>query len=426
MAIRISCPCCAARLRVRDSSTGKTARCPLCTTHFVVGSQSVRVTKPTHALKPEARPDDSSSRGSAGGHATRKPIFVWTGVALIAALSLGGSVVLLKSGQRPDDYALSTEPDSKPKSTPPTNPKTDPEPPKPIPPPDVPEPKPIPPNKELRLPGANGPRIEQIGEPGPGISVVSMFVCSSFQEWLDSGDKGLPKVFPSGTKKLAIVVGFTRPPPDGTKVDYEIYSNLGPMAVREKVVESRLNKATGSYMGEMRFQPAGEVFPDGEYQARVRFDGQPIALLNGSVGNEKKATLPSDGNSDIDLQGKWKLYAYHDHNASGKKNYLLITSPKEYLIIKDNEITTQVDEGGTKTSEFKVSFQLEPNRNPKLIKKTIVEGDGKGKSHSAIYKIDGDTLMICAQADGEAPESFTVQKNDGKNRYILEYKRVNP
>lgn len=144
MAIRISCPCCAGALRVRDSSAGKTARCPPCTAHFVVGSEPVRVTKPGRALKPEARPNGSSSRHGAGGQASWKPILLWTGLGIVAALVLlGGSVVLLNRGQRPDAYASSTDRDpesvSKLNSTPTTKQKKDPVLPKPEPTPIAPD-----------------------------------------------------------------------------------------------------------------------------------------------------------------------------------------------------------------------------------------------------------------------------------------------
>jgi uncharacterized protein (TIGR03067 family) len=99
--------------------------------------------------------------------------------------------------------------------------------------------------------------------------------------------------------------------------------------------------------------------------------------------------------------------------------------PKAALdLIKDLVLT--IDEGkyATKLGGLKDadSLTLDPSATPKSMVIKPTEGPLKGKALKAIYKLDGDNLTICYDAEGkEAPKKF---ESTAENKFLLvEYKR---
>lgn len=73
----------------------------------------------------------------------------------------------------------------------------------------------------------------------------------------------------------------------------------------------------------------------------------------------------------------------------------------------------------------KGTFAVDPAKSPKQIDLTSVEGPFKGKALPGIYDLKGDTLRICANADGKAdlrPKAFEAP--DKVRSMLLTFKRA--
>jgi uncharacterized protein (TIGR03067 family) len=66
-----------------------------------------------------------------------------------------------------------------------------------------------------------------------------------------------------------------------------------------------------------------------------------------------------------------------------------------------------------KAGNERVSYRIDPSREPKTIDLTGVSGPLKEKTFFGIYRLDGDTLQICLDTDdGERPTAFDTQSGD--------------
>jgi uncharacterized protein (TIGR03067 family) len=113
------------------------------------------------------------------------------------------------------------------------------------------------------------------------------------------------------------------------------------------------------------------------------------------------------------IQGSWKV-AKMEHEGR------VIPGPfrEDTWIFKDDELR-MVGTAGEGHTYFKATFKLDPSKQPKSIEMSITGGVANvGKTHSGIYRIDGDKLVICQGAD--LPKEFS-----GKgNAVLLEFERV--
>jgi uncharacterized protein (TIGR03067 family) len=68
------------------------------------------------------------------------------------------------------------------------------------------------------------------------------------------------------------------------------------------------------------------------------------------------------------------------------------------------------------------TFRIDPNKKPKTMDITFTEGPQKGKSHLAIYELDGDTYRLCLSFGTDRPTEFASKPNSGHVLEVL--KRV--
>lgn len=125
---------------------------------------------------------------------------------------------------------------------------------------------------------------------------------------------------------------------------------------------------------------------------------------------------------DPDLQGIWRLYRIIDKNEGGNKSYLMISSPKIEMTIEGSNVKVRTQSEDKSETEQYV-LDVDQSKTPKVFRRIRLNADAS-RPDAGIYSVEKDTLQMCQQANGTPPESFTVVRNDGKNRQILEYQRV--
>jgi uncharacterized protein (TIGR03067 family) len=65
---------------------------------------------------------------------------------------------------------------------------------------------------------------------------------------------------------------------------------------------------------------------------------------------------------------------------------------------------------------------LDPGKKPKTMDITALDGPTKGETDKWIYELDGDTLKMACDPQGERPGDFTYKK--GSSRQVYTLKRV--
>jgi uncharacterized protein (TIGR03067 family) len=131
---------------------------------------------------------------------------------------------------------------------------------------------------------------------------------------------------------------------------------------------------------------------------------------------------PANGDDDkASLQGAWKLESVKWAEAD-KTSSIYLTS-KSYLVVKADEMIAQDEEDG-KVKETRYSYTLDPKKRPAVYEQKALDGEGKGKTFSGIYAVEGDTLKMCSKGKG-LPEDFEItQGKDVKDKYLYVYKRI--
>src|SRR6476620_3769727 len=125
-------------------------------------------------------------------------------------------------------------------------------------------------------------------------------------------------------------------------------------------------------------------------------------------------TLAADKDAELKaLEGAWVLDAA---TADGMDHTDLFAGMK--LILKGNEYTIKFAENSDKGT-----FTLDPDKSPKWIDiKTGEKGPFKGLTLPGIYKIEGEKLVVCLQADGKKRPAEFDAKQKTRNM-LLTYKR---
>jgi uncharacterized protein (TIGR03067 family) len=77
---------------------------------------------------------------------------------------------------------------------------------------------------------------------------------------------------------------------------------------------------------------------------------------------------------------------------------------------------------GPDTERDSMTFTSDPKRDPPEIDINEPLGGMKGRAMKGIYKIDGDTLLLCLSRKGERPKEFTSPA--GSDSAFITLKRV--
>jgi len=126
------------------------------------------------------------------------------------------------------------------------------------------------------------------------------------------------------------------------------------------------------------------------------------------------------GPADLDaraLQGTWRPTALEHDGSVATEDRLA----RCRLVLAEQHLTTREGERLLQTA----TFHLMPSADPPAIDLTATSGPDRGKVHRGIYKVDGDTLVLCLGGPGqERPREFRSPAGSGHALIIL--KRVKP
>ena len=140
------------------------------------------------------------------------------------------------------------------------------------------------------LPGAKGPRVENIAAPPSGletlwVAVVADLSASGVSDAPQPADreKTLSQTLPSGTKEVTFLVDFAKTPPNGTKIGIEIVCKGGPIEFPDynSMMSATKGLETRVVLGR---SPKSGVFPDGPCQGTLSLDERAVVKLNWTIG----------------------------------------------------------------------------------------------------------------------------------------------
>ena len=151
----------------------------------------------------------------------------------------------------------------------------------------------------------------------------------------------------------------------------------------------------------------------------MTFDGGPTIKLARARGRPAAGTGET---ADRDkLKGTWRL-AEIKWAEEGKTSTLLVSS-KSYLVIDGDQMTDRNEGDDGKVTEAKYQLTLDAGKKPAVYQQKAFDGKNKDRTTTGIYRIDGDTLLMCSKGDG-LPADFTItQGRDVKDKYLYTYKR---
>jgi hypothetical protein len=249
--IRLTCPRCHHRLRVKAAAAGKRVRCPN-------GACGAVLAIPL-ASHPDPRPPQSEAREFSWRQITdsapppdaepprlrpRTRPWLWVAGGAVAVPVVVGAALLWLARGGPAFHGLRD------------------------------------------LPGAKGPRLQMLGKPNRSIPVKDIFLCNSPPDLFETKGREV-QYFPSGTPVLHGVVAFEGAPAEGTRFDFTVFSASGPLNMSPRGHGTQELRQFGQVVAclvDTPLCPEAGVYPDGDYQAEVRINGERFALLNWSVG----------------------------------------------------------------------------------------------------------------------------------------------
>ena len=116
------------------------------------------------------------------------------------------------------------------------------------------------------------------------------------------------------------------------------------------------------------------------------------------------------------LQGTWKMISV---TIDGEGSTERVAASK--LVVEGDRFTPTVD-----GQAIPCTFKLDPAAKPKAIDITYHSGDLKGKTVKGIYKLEGDTFVMCRtlRPADERPERFASES--GSKLVLVVWERTKP
>ena len=152
----------------------------------------------------------------------------------------------------------------------------------------------------------------------------------------------------------------------------------------------------------------------------MRYLAIPIAsFLFAGVGLLSAADDTKDEAVRKDLKsiaGNWTVTS---HETNGAK------SPADAF--KGETVQVAADGTATITKDGKITYKtkwvnMDPTQKMKTVDVEVVEGDDKGKTLLAIYRVDGDQFTVCVANSGkDRPTAFSTNADNGRN--LMTYTR---
>jgi uncharacterized protein (TIGR03067 family) len=73
--------------------------------------------------------------------------------------------------------------------------------------------------------------------------------------------------------------------------------------------------------------------------------------------------------------------------------------------------------------QYPAQYRVEPDRTPKEIDVTYLEGPNKGKTVHGIYEFDGNTLRLCRQIEPDKDRPTAFESKPGSGLVLVTWKR---
>lgn len=132
------------------------------------------------------------------------------------------------------------------------------------------------------LPGAKGAQFERIGKESAVVGIKEAYVQVSGASPADKAPR--PQRFPSGTKALDLELFLTGEPPEGTAIDYDVWTSGGKIELADGYMGYMAVPAKQVFHVSYPLAPKVGAFADGAYQLKVLVNHKAVAALNWSIG----------------------------------------------------------------------------------------------------------------------------------------------
>lgn len=134
------------------------------------------------------------------------------------------------------------------------------------------------------LPGADGPRVEYVGQPPHEFEIVDVFVYAEPQQAASNVPR--PNRFASGITRLTLDMRVKELPRLGTTIRYEVLTNDGVLAMSEGLFSFARLPREGVASLDFDLRPKSGLFKDGPYQLKLFMNDILVAILNWTVGDQ--------------------------------------------------------------------------------------------------------------------------------------------
>lgn len=134
------------------------------------------------------------------------------------------------------------------------------------------------------LPGADGPRVEYVGQPPHEFEIVDVFVYALPEQ---AGSLvARPNRFASGTAKLTLDMRVKKLPRLGTTIRYQVLTSEGVIEMMDGLFSFAPLRGEGTASLDFDLRPKSGPFKDGPYQLKLFMNDILVAVLNWTVGDQ--------------------------------------------------------------------------------------------------------------------------------------------